>query len=84
MKEITAYKCQDGTIFEDELKAQSHENELLGIALADILYVLDPEASDYTTIACVTAAFKKRAALFDAVTQLKNILDYTDDITAED
>ena len=80
MVEISAYKCYDGMIFEDEKKAKEHEDDLLGQELDGLLRLFDLDISRNQEYLALLSVMKKREELLKSVTVITNILNHQRDI----
>ena len=74
MIEISAYKCCDGMMFEDEEKAREHEDDLLGQELEGLLRLFDLDISRNQEYKALLSVMKKRKELLEAVEAISNIL----------
>ena len=79
MIEISAYKCCDGMMFEDEEKAREHEDDLLGQELEGLLRLFDLDISRNQEYKALLSVMKKREELSEAVEAISNILNYGND-----
>ena len=80
MVEISAYKCYDGMIFEDEKKAEEHEDDLLGQELDGLLRLFDLDISRNQEYKALLSVMKKREELLKSVTVITNILNHQRDV----
>ena len=76
MVEISAYKCYDGMIFEDEKEAKEYEDDLLGQELDGLLRLFDLDISRNQEYLALLSVMKKREELLKSVTVITNILNY--------
>ena len=76
MIEISAYKCCNGMIFEDEEKAREHEDDLLGQELDGLLRLFELEITRNQEYKGILSVMKKRKELSEAVEAILNILNY--------
>ena len=74
MIEISAYKCCDGMIFEDEETARKHEEDLLGQELEGLLRLFDLDISRNQEHKAILSVMNKRNELLEAVEAISNIL----------
>ena len=74
MIEISAYKCCDGMMFEDEEKAREHEDDLLGQELEGLLRLFDLDISRDQEHKAILSVMDKRMELLEAVEAISNIL----------
>ena len=74
MIEISAYKCCDGMMFEDEEKAREHEDDLLGQELEGLLRLFDLDISRNQEYKAILSVMNKRNELLEAVEAISNIL----------
>jgi hypothetical protein len=78
MKQIECYKTSDGRLFEDEDRAQSHEDDLIGEELDEFIrlhFDLDSRRSDiYRGLLKV---LKNKQALASTCRKILSIIDYT-------
>jgi hypothetical protein len=75
MKEITAFRCSDGSIHSDEKKAQAHEDDLLGQELDGFLRLFELDITRNQEFKGILCAMKKRPALLEAAKLIVNILE---------
>lgn len=75
MREIHAYKCADGSIFENEAKAKAHEDDLIGQELDGFLMLFELDITRNQQFKGVLAAMKKRAAVLNAAKMIIHILE---------
>jgi len=76
MKEIEAYQCSDGAIFEDEKKAQAHEDDLLGQELDGLLRLFQLDITRNQEFSGILSAMKRRKELMPAIRAILNILEF--------
>jgi hypothetical protein len=74
MKEITAYKSVDGTLFDDERKAKTYEDDLLGAELDGLLRLFNLDISRNQEYEALLYAMNKRSDLLKAVESIMQIL----------
>ena len=74
MIEISAYKCCDGMMFEDEEKAREHEDDLLGQELEGLLRLFNLDISRNQEHKAILSVMNKRNELLEAVEAISNIL----------
>jgi hypothetical protein len=75
MQEITAYQCSDGSIHDDENKAQAHEDDLLGQELDGFLRLFELDITRGKESKGILCAMKKRAEILKAAQIIINILE---------
>ena len=80
MIEISAYKCCDGMMFEDEKKAREHENDLLGQELDGLLRLFDLDISRNQEYKALLSVMKKRKELSESISAILNILNHESEV----
>lgn len=78
MREITSYKCADGTIHTDERKAIEHDNDLLRQELDGLLRLFELDSSRSQGNRALLGIMKKRE-LAKAVRSVVKVLDSLED-----
>ena len=76
MKEIHAYQCSDGALFEDEDKAAAHEEDLLGQELDGLLRLFELDITRNQEYKGILSAMKRRAELLTAAKSIIDILEH--------
>ena len=80
MIEISAYKCCDGMMFEDEEKAREHEDDLLGQELEGLLRLFDLDISRNQEYKALLSVMKKREELLKSIVAISNILNHGSEV----
>lgn len=71
MLKITAYKCSDGAIFENEKRAKTHQDDLTGAEIEKLLKLFQLELTRSQEFKGVLAAMKNQD---EFLKQLKAVL----------
>lgn len=75
LTEITAYRCSDGSIHQDEAKASAHEDDLLGQELDGFLRLFELDITRNQEFKGILCAMKKRTDLLASAKLIINILE---------
>ena len=75
MREITAYQCVDGSLFQDERKAKAHEDDLLGAELDGLLRLFELDISRHQEYKAILSCMKKRNDLLKATKAIVMLLE---------
>jgi len=78
MKTIEAYQCSDGTIFDCDNKAKSHEDDLLGQELDGLLKLFQLDITRNQEYKGLLAIMKSRKELKNTIQLILNILEFTE------
>lgn len=78
MKEINAYQCSDGKIFEDKKKAQAHEEDLLGQELDGLLRLFQLDITRNQEFSGILSAMKSKKELLSTANSIIDILQHGD------
>lgn len=77
MKELTAYQCADGSLYEDEKKALAHDDDLLGQELDGLLRLFGLDITRNQEYSGILAAMKRRGEVLTACQLIMNILEHS-------
>jgi hypothetical protein len=77
MKEITAYQCSDGAIFENENKAAAHDEDLLGQEVDGLLKLYGLDITRNQEFKGCLSAMGKRQELAEAAAAILAILNHS-------
>lgn len=78
MKEITAYQCSDGAVYESEEKAKAHEEDLLGKELNGLLRLFELDLTRNQEYTGILKTMKKRKELKTAAALILQIIEHGD------
>lgn len=84
MREITAFLCSDGSVFQDERRAKSHEEDLLGQEIDGLLRLYSLDITRSEEFKGCLAAMKNRAELKKSVSAILLILEHGENDNAND
>lgn len=79
MKEITAYQCSDGAIFNDDRNAKTHEDDLLGQEIDGLLKLYKLDISRNQEYKGCLSVMQNRAELRKSVSLILAILEHGED-----
>jgi len=75
MQEITAYRCSDGSIHSDEIKAKAYEDDLLGQELDGFLRLFELDITRNQEFKGILCAMRKRPEILKAAQIIISILE---------
>ena len=79
MKAIECYKTSDGKVFEDEEKAQAHEEDMIGEELESLLmHVMELNTGRSEVFKGIMKAINNKKALKEACKIILDVLQYTE------
>ena len=79
MKTIECYKTSDGKVFEDEEKAQAHEDDMIGEELESLLmHVMGLNTGRSEVYKGTIKAINNKKALKEACKIILDVLQYTE------
>lgn len=79
MKEITAYLCADGSIYENERAAVAHDDDLLGAELDGLLRLFELDITRHQEYRALLCVMNKRGELLKSVNSIAQILNNQDE-----
>lgn len=78
MREINAYQCSDGSIFQSESRAKAHEDDLLGQEIDGLLKLYRLDISRNQEYKGCLAVMENREELRKAASLILQILEHVD------
>jgi hypothetical protein len=79
MREISAYQCSDGAIFDDERNAKAHEDDLLGQEIDGLLRLYGLDISRNQEYKGCLSAMGKREELKKSALAILAILEHCEE-----